>query len=672
MSLLKRYRNHFALCLALLSSSRVQAAPVDLFDLSLDELMTIPVSVATKSDAKFTTIPSSVSVFDRARLDALDVHNLIDLFEVIPGFYAMYNPVEGNQSYLITRGHSQKYAANVLVLVNGQRLNDDYTGGVTYLNRFMSLKFAKRIEVIRGPGSALYGSNAINGVINIITDHDGAASVALQSFGGKEISVANSFKHNELSLGFGIHGFADEGANIDVSYDRFNQQQQTQDAHSFLHLDTRLKWRQSEFQFLHYQSQRDDYYLFRRLRDGVANIELAQSLLGYKQELIQSQTYNLSLYAEYNRAERQSITALALQNSVDLPDADYLFGEDFLYESYRAGIDYRQDLNPTFSLGTGIEWFSSEVPEGYLQSNYDLNDQYLGSVQTLKDETARAVMDKTREMVGIYAQLEYHSGALSGVFGLRYDDYNDTQDKLSPRLSSVYEYDAHNVFKAIYSEAFRSPSLGDLYDKESGLTDGNENLKAPKIHSTELSYQYLEDNWHMDMVFFYNDIENLIGFVDDEGTVRLQNAARASSYGFEISATWLWSHWKQEFAFTHLLDIDSNTGDSSLTANENLSPKTYGYIQSQYRINESNHMSAKLLYRDDVDIIESDSGLALLSASYDIHLTRNQNVHLSADNILDEKYEVGAAVPLNAEGDDFYQAYPMRGRVWRLEYEINY
>lgn len=657
---------------ALSASLPTLSAPVDLFDLSLEELMTIPVSIATKSEVKFTTTPSSVSVFSRAKLKSLGVHNLVDLFNVIPGFYAMYNPVEGNQSYLVTRGHSQKYAANVLVLVNGQRLNDDYTGGVTYLNRFMSLKFAERIEVIRGPGSALYGSNAFNGVINIITSHEPSATLALQSFGGKELSFANRINHNDVTFSLGLHGFMDDGANIDVAYDRFDQQTSTGDAKSFLHIDTKLKFHESELQLLHYQSERDDYYLFRRLRDGTTNIELSQTLVGYKQTLIDHSDQGLNFYAEYNRAERESLTALALQDPIDLPDADFLFGEDFLYESYRTGLDYRYQLSSHFSFGTGIEWFSSQVPEGFLKSNYGLNDQYLGSVQPLKDETARAVMNKTREMIGLYTQIEYQYEKLSGVLGLRYDDYNDTQDKLSPRLSVVYEHDAHHTFKAIYSESFRSPSLGDLYDQESGLTDGNSNLLAPKIHSTELSYQLLEDNWHLDTIFFYNDIENLIGFVDDSGTVRLQNSARSSSHGIEVGATVKWHHWKHQWVLTHILDIDSNIGSSQLTPYEDLSPNTYGYFHTEYKINKNHHISAKVLFRDEVEIIQSDNGLAIVSASYDVHLDHRQVLNIGIENILDEDYEIGAAVPMNADGDDFYQAYPMRGRVWRLEYEINY
>lgn len=647
-------------------------APMDVFDLSLEELMNIPVSIATKSNIKLTNTPSSVSVYDQATLKTLGVRNLVDLFDVIPGFYAMYNPVEGNQSYLVTRGHSQKYAANVLVLVNGQRLNDDYTGGVTYLNRFMPLTFAERVEVIRGPGSALYGSNAFNGVINIITKPSSQLAIAAQSFNGREVVASKHIQHNELQISIGAQAFKDDGANIDVSYDRFNLQTTTKDSRSYIHLDTQLKYKDTSVQLLHYESERDDYYLFRRLRDDVTNLKLSQSLIGLKHTLLDFAGHNINLYAEYNRGTRESITALALQNSTTLPDADFLFGEDFLYESYRTGLDYRYRFNNTYSLGTGIEWFSSQVPEGFLRSNYDSNDQYLGSVKTLRDETERAIVDKERNMLGLYTQLEYKYDKVSGVIGLRYDDYNDTQDKISPRLSLVYEHDRHNIVKVMYSEAFRAPSLGDLYDKESGLTDGNENLNAPKIHSSELSYQFIKDTWQVTSIFFYNDIENLIGFADDDGTVRLQNVATSSTHGFEVVANMSWNNWKNEAVATHLIKINSDIGNSDLTPYEALSPKNYGHLQSQYKINQHHHVSAKVHWRDQVDVIESDSGLALVSGMYDYHIDNQQTIHVSIDNLLDENYEVGSAIPLNAENDPFYQAYPMRGRVWRLEYEIIY
>uniref|UniRef100_UPI0035617EFA TonB-dependent receptor plug domain-containing protein n=1 Tax=Shewanella sp. TaxID=50422 RepID=UPI0035617EFA len=127
---------------------------IDLFSLSMEELLAVTVSVSNKKETKITVSPSSVSLFSQQDISALGVTNLIELLHYVPGFYLAFSPVESNQSYLVTRGHAQKYANTVLFLLNGRRINEDYTGGINYLIRNFNLKNVKRVEIIRGTGSA--------------------------------------------------------------------------------------------------------------------------------------------------------------------------------------------------------------------------------------------------------------------------------------------------------------------------------------------------------------------------------------------------------------------------------------------------------------------------------------------------------------------------------------
>ena len=142
---------------------------IDLFDLSLTDLLNLKVSIASKNDETIKNSPSSVTIFTRNDIDKMGITSWTELISQVPGFYSMVNPVEGNQSHIVMRGHAQTYANTLLILLNGHRVNDDYTGGINFFIQFMDLADVERVEIIRGPGSSIYGSNAFSGVINILT-----------------------------------------------------------------------------------------------------------------------------------------------------------------------------------------------------------------------------------------------------------------------------------------------------------------------------------------------------------------------------------------------------------------------------------------------------------------------------------------------------------------------
>jgi len=127
-------RSSFGVCLFLLCFLPPAIASNDqqnnLRAYSLEQLLNVKVAIASRTDVSLKKSPSSVSLFTRNDIQALGVRTLTELFSYVPGFYSMMNSVEGNQSHLVMRGHAQKYANTLLVLLNGQRINDDYIPAV--------------------------------------------------------------------------------------------------------------------------------------------------------------------------------------------------------------------------------------------------------------------------------------------------------------------------------------------------------------------------------------------------------------------------------------------------------------------------------------------------------------------------------------------------------------
>lgn len=646
---------------------------MDIFELSLDELMNTPVQVAAKRDTYINQSPSSISTYTGQELASMGIKSLVQLLGIIPGFYSMYNPVEGNQSYIVTRGHSQKYASNILLLVNGQRLNDDYTGGISYFNRFMPLNFVQQVEIIRGPGSALYGSSAFNGVINIITQPQSNLTTSISSFDGYGASVAINKNISKIKMALGIQFHEDQGEKIDVEFDRFNLQEHTRDPRNQLHLDAQIKYGSLNWKTLYYTSNREDYYLFRRLRDGSTEINLSQLSTGFTWDTHLSESIKINAYTQYQQAHRDSLTALAVQDAIELPDADFLFGEDIDYESIRAGIDLQNQITSKHQWDNGLEWVSSQIPNGFIRSNYNLYgaEEYLGEVVTFDDDGQRVVEDKTREINSLYSQIESQwDHHIRTMLGVRYDHYNDTGSKWSPRLALVHNASSMSTWKFIYSEAYRVPSLGDLYDEESGLTIGNESLNPSTIQSTEISYSFLEKDMLLDIVLFSNNIHDLIGFRTQGSNTFLDNVTDTHSQGIEWQWTWIASsNIKIKHQATHILNISSRSEADDLTPIENLTPKDFGVSEVHYNFTQNIHSYIGLHWRSKVKVLQENNPLFTWHGHISYSLPYQQSLSLSVHNLTNESYSTGSAVQLGTlNNGNNYQEYPARGLEWAIQY----
>src|SRR4051812_33186381 len=154
------------LCLA-----DVEPAPAEssLADMDIGDLMKIPVVFsASKLEQKSTEAPSSTTVINSEEIKLYGYRTLGDLLKSVQGFYVSY---DRNYQFLGTRGvNLGDFNSRILLLVNGHRVNNDLNDGAFVDTAFiLDIDLIDRVEIIRGPGSVLYGNNAFFGVINVIT-----------------------------------------------------------------------------------------------------------------------------------------------------------------------------------------------------------------------------------------------------------------------------------------------------------------------------------------------------------------------------------------------------------------------------------------------------------------------------------------------------------------------
>jgi len=145
----------------------LQKSPIDLTQLSLEELMEIEVTLVSRKPEPLSQAPAAVSVLTSEDLSRLGVTHIPEALRWIPGMEVAR--IDANKWAVTARGSNSLYANKLLVLQDGRRLYSPVFSGVFWESQDFLLEDIDRIEVIRGPGATMWGSNAVNGIINIIT-----------------------------------------------------------------------------------------------------------------------------------------------------------------------------------------------------------------------------------------------------------------------------------------------------------------------------------------------------------------------------------------------------------------------------------------------------------------------------------------------------------------------
>lgn len=155
------------LLLGLVTPSRAQKQSGDLTQKSLEDLMNIGVTSVSKKEQKTSQVAAAIFVISQDDIQRSGALNIPDLLRMVPGLDVAQ--IDAGKWAISARGINGQYSNQLLVLVDGRTVYTPIFGGVFWDSQNTPLKTIERIEVIRGPGAAVWGANAVNGVINIIT-----------------------------------------------------------------------------------------------------------------------------------------------------------------------------------------------------------------------------------------------------------------------------------------------------------------------------------------------------------------------------------------------------------------------------------------------------------------------------------------------------------------------
>lgn len=557
----------------------------------------------SRLDQTMTEIGSSVSVITRDDLEELGVDFALDAIATAPGVTVNQNGAFGGNASVRIRGASND---QTLVLIDGVPINDPTGTGGGYNFAYLDTDTIERIEVLKGPQSTLWGSDAIGGVVSITTKRptEGLSGTVFGEYGsfntlrgGASISNANEIGDFRLAAtGLTTDGIskADEanGNSEDDGYDS-----QTVSAKGGLNLpasvrlETSLMWSDAESEY--------DSYAFGAqgsVADGdeVTNSETLSGNITLKAPLFDGRLENL-VQIGYADIERENTS-----NGV----------QSYFTEGDRVLFRY--------------------------QGTFAINDTNTLAFGTEREETSANEQESSIDsLFALYEFKPVDSLTLTG--GIRVDDHETFGSETTGRVAAAWTATDQLTFKASWGQGFKAPSIfqSTYICTFCGLTAPNTNLKAETSEAYDIGVQWqsADERIVLGATLFDQETENMIDF---SYTAGYDNIALVDSQGVELTGAYAINNWLGIAASYTFIDSEDGNGNALARL-----PESTGNISVSF--DPDGPFSGAVLVRyngeeTNTDGSELDSWTRVdLTGSYDLNDT--VEIYGRIENLLDEEYQ---------------------------------
>lgn len=563
----------------------------DLSDVSLAELLDLGISLASKTEEPVSEAPSIVAVITAQDIDNMGARNFEDILRTIPGFDVVLNPSASNLGVSV-RGVLSTNATNnqVKFLINGHHVHSIVGGGPHHYLDYLPVHNIQKIEIIRGPGSALYGANAFSAVLNIITKGNNTVSEVSFSAGSYSTTHPSIFWSEDIqdwniaiSASYldteGYQGRIESDAATQIFGPAFSAApgKTTESADNFT-LQADVTHGNLKFTGL-FNRLNKDYAI------GIANALTDENRLdldaGYteasysrefssgKGDLVIRSYYdffNFSPKFEIFGEETASLFNLLYSDTDPYPEGEGVLGQPGIdFYLFGSEITAKYKVHPSIQVLGGLLYDYSKIynPTHVVNSNVSgaplqIGDriyrpfEYIGPLQDISNIPGGNWIDTgDRTNFASYAQarLDFRDllqwtdsvESFALTLGLRHDDYSDIGSTTNPRVGLVFSPNSKVFFKGLYGEAFRAPTFDELYQINNPSFIGNPNLRPQKLNTKEIQVgTNYSENWFITLSFFdtrIDDIINLVPISSSEQTGnQFANSGEIHSKGFEFDA----------------------------------------------------------------------------------------------------------------------------------------
>lgn len=640
----------------------------NLLSLSLDELLNIRITGSTLTKESLKTVPAAVTVFSHEEITRMGFDSLEELMNMAPGFQSYRSNTGSHFSPFSSRGRRIGVAsAEVLVLVDGQRLEEPRTSGFSSIIGMFPLVEIERVEFIRGPGAAVYGSNSMMGVINIITRSEvNMGGVAYGSFNRREGYFMISQPVGEVIVDLMGYINIDEGDNFSLPATYSSGRVNTDDPREIIHSSIKLRWKKTQFKFQHNQFEARNFI------DGTGVSNGFNSRKGNLDSISLKQSFNWFFFDSWLRLSYARSTlnyagqftpegALAPISSPSSSDALYFDAPFKNYSEFRSQFHNHWEIDKQSSFQVGIELRLLKAPETVMGNNFDTIDLITGNFPIayygILKETTVVQAKSNREIIGVYAQYQRDFLEVTHLtLGLRYDDFSEIGSQLSPRIGLVQEIAEHHSLKLLYGEAFRAPAENELYLKNNPLILGNPHLLPESVKSLDLIWVGQWSHTGVSLGYFESRFEDVIyQQVNTEGLIQYLNGEQSPTTGFEFELSHeLNEHWLVRGTYTHIC----KKSELSFREAKELASLMVNYQKGDWNVNLSaiHHGERETLLRG------SRGNQVKLNAYWNVNgklryqINTRSKIFFQAKNLFDEDYATPLTNQISPEG------IPNRGR----------
>lgn len=620
----------------------------DLTELSLEALMDIEVTSVSRKPQKLANVAAAVFVIGQEDIRRSGATTIQELLRMVPGVQVAR--IDANKWAVSIRGFNGRFANKLLVLKDGRSLYTPLFSGVYWEQQDTPLDDIERIEVTRGPGAALWGANAVNGVINIITksaaDTKGGlvsvgAGTSERGFGTLRYGTELDEKTDLRFYGnYSNRGGGRDGSGKD-SHDSW------QSGSAGFRMDSRFSGEDTlTLQGDYFSGSFDENYTLYKLptatdpnyswsQDGNTRTDSGNILARWQRSMADGDSFSLQLYYDHYRRDM-----LLLEESRGTADLDF---------QHRLKVGECQDL----IWGVGYRYTHDNLT----------NTPFIIFQKNSKGTNLFSAF--------VHDEITLLPEKLSLILGTRLEHNDYSGFEIQPNARLLWTPSPYHTFWASISRAVRTPSRGDqdiqyrfktMSPQETGMAaplrleiDGSSGFRSETVIAYEAGYRTKPlQRLTIDTSLFFNRYDHLR--VRQEGVATLEttnlalryplaNDMHGHTYGAELSATWNpvdW--WRLQGVYTYLRSVmyldNGSTDDVNRGNSADGSPRHQGSLRSGFDLGNEVEMDFWLRAVDRVKSIDSVSipGYLTMDARLGWKPTKTLELSLVGQNLFKNRH----------------------------------
>jgi len=633
---------------------------------------------------------SSISVITEDQIRQMGAKHLIDALRVVPGMSTYYY-AEG--FYRIdARGNTKSMGQDILFMINSHPVNDSLMGSV-WSQDMMILDNVKRIEVIRGPGSAMYGANAFSAVINVITKDakeidGGVLSAITGSYDTQQYNMLFGKVWNEIGISFNFNYLDTDGHETYIEDDIQNFLDSIFGTDTSLapgygkspnekyDISLELDYKELKFEGRYFETERKGPAtpMYSVNTNSTHNPRNYYLYLSYQKKIIE----NLELHGKvYRNYSHYSPAFQGLANSPMLtPQGGTILSQEGMIaipsiKAKHTGVEVQGNylLTPFNTIIAGGLFEKIKQYDVTYMANFKYSPvpNVIIPLSETEDLTQSDNLSRNadRDFKAFFGQSLWDiTKDLRLTIGARYDDYSDFGSSFNPRIGLTWEFLKGFHTKLLYGKAFRAPTFRELYFQNNPALLGNPDLKPERVETYEASLGFDTKSLQTRITGFYNSIkDNIRNTKQESGEFAFSNIDELRAQGFEFEIKYNFRE-NTYLSATYTLEDSENvdTGERPYSV-----PKHKGTIMANISLFDFLNWNTDLHFQDgfertDGDSREEVSGFGIINTTLLIpNAFDGFEVRASAYNLLNKKYLSPSAAG-SLPGD-----VPMPGRHYLFE-----